>query len=96
MAKIINGALSTGFIQPRVAAILTQAENDLAQQPFFGGAQLSLADFLIIYNIEGCYTRGLLADYPNITEWRDRMRAMPSFQAAMQKDDRPSMILPLA
>lgn len=96
LARMISGALGAGFIQPRVTAILKQAEADLAEQPFFGGDKISLADFLIIYNIEGCHARGLLGAYPNIADWRARMHATPSFQAAMQKDDRPSMILPLA
>ena len=93
LAKMITGALTVGFIQPRLTALLKQAESDLASQPFFGGDKLSLADFLIIYNIEGCSSRGLLTDYPNLQDWLTRMHAMPSFQAATKKDDRPSMIL---
>jgi glutathione S-transferase len=53
-----------------------------------------LADILIVYNIEGAASRGLLEAYPNLQEWLTRMRARPAFQAATKLDDRPSMILP--
>lgn len=96
LAKLITGALTTGFIEPRMTALLRQADADLAEKPFIGGARLSLADFLIIYNFEGCAARGMLEAYSNITAWLARMHDMPSFQSATQKDDRPSMILPLA
>ena len=96
LAKLITGALTSGFIEPRMAALLRQAEADLAEKPFIGGDKLSLADFLIIYNFEGCAAREMLGKYPNITAWLERMHDMASFKRATQKDDRPSMILPLA
>lgn len=95
LAKMITGALTTGFIRPRLGALLRQADADLADKPFFAGDSLSLADFLIVYNIEGCQARGLLDEYPNIRAWLERMHAMPSFAGATAKDDRPSMILPM-
>ena len=96
LAKMITGALVNGFIMPRLTALLKQAEADLATQPFFGGDKLSLADFLIVYNIEGCQSRDMLGDYPKLLDWLARMHAMPSFQSATKLDDRPSMILPAA
>ena len=96
LAKMITGALTTGFIRPRLTALLKKAEADLAAQPFFGGDKISLADFLIGYNIEGCQARGLLDDYPKVQDWLKRIHAMPSFKAATKKDDRPSMILPMS
>ena len=94
LAKMITGGLTKGFIEPRLFALLKQGEADLAEQPYFGGDALSLADILIVYNIEGAASRGLLDAYPNLQEWLTRMRARPAFQAATKLDDRPSMILP--
>ena len=94
LAKMITGGLTKGFIEPRLFALLNQGEADLAEQPYFGGEALSLADILIVYNIEGAASRGLLDAYPNLQEWLTRMRARPAFQAATKLDDRPSMILP--
>lgn len=94
LAKMITGGLTKGFIEPRLFALLKQGEADLAEQPYFGGEALSLADILIVYNIEGAASRGLLDAYPNLKEWLTRMRARPAFQAATKLDDRPSMILP--
>tara|TARA_B110000971_G_scaffold210821_2_gene238436 strand:- start:1069 stop:1755 length:687 start_codon:yes stop_codon:yes gene_type:complete len=94
MAKMITGALTKGFIQPRLFALLDQAEADLSKKKYFGGSALSLADILIVYNIEGADSRGLLGAYPNLQDWLARMKARPAFQAATKLDDRPSMILP--
>ena len=95
LAKMITGALTKGFIEPRLFALLKQAEADLAKQPYFGGEALSLADILIVYNIEGAQARGLLGAYPKLQDWLARMKARPAFQAATKLDDRPSMILPI-
>ena len=96
LAKMITGALTQGFIRPRLAALLDKAEADLATQPYFGGDKLSLADFLIVYNIEGCQSRDMLSAHPNLRDWLQRMHAMPSFKSATEKDGRPSMILPVS
>ncbi len=95
VVKMIAKNLSAGFVQPRRDAVLKKGEADLATQPYFGGDALSLADILIVYNIEGAATRGQLGDYPNLADWLMRMKARPAFVAATEKDDRPGMILSL-
>ena len=93
--KMIHGALQAGFLGPRMTALIDKAEADLAEKPFFGGDRLSLADILVLYNIEGCAARGLLTGHPNLRQWLQQMHALPSFKTATEKDDRPSMILPM-
>jgi len=92
----IEAALTQGFVLPRLNALLDKAEADLADAPFFGGDNLSIADILISYNMIGCEERGFINDaHPKCKDWIARIKAMPSFQAATAKDDRPSMILPM-
>ena len=58
-------------------------------------SSLSAADFLIAYNmIVGAECDMITeADYPRCMEWVTRMKALPSFARATEKDGRESMAL---
>lgn len=83
-----------GFVTPRMDALLAQAERDLADAPWFGGDDLTAADIVLSYPMESAQARGFItASHPNCAAWLERMRARPSFQTAMAKDGRDSMVL---
>jgi glutathione S-transferase len=93
--KLYTQGLDDLFIQPRMKRILGMAEKDLSTAPWFGGQQLSAADFLIAYNMIVGAERDMIteADYPRCMEWVARMKALPSFARATKKDGRESMAL---
>ena len=93
--KLYITGLEAVFIQPRLNRILARAEADLATAPWFGGQTLSAADFLIAFNMIVGAERGMIneIDHPLCMEWVARMRALPSFAKATEKDGRPSMAL---
>ena len=93
--KLYTKGLDELFIQPRLSRILAMAEKDLGTAPWFGGRQLSAADFLIAYNMIFGAERDMFtgADYPRCMEWITRMKALPSFARATEKDGRESMAL---
>ena len=93
--KLYTQGLDDLFIQPRMKRILGMAEKDLSTAPWFGGQQLSAADFLIAYNIIVGAERDMIteADHPRCMEWVTRMKALPSFARATEKDGRESMAL---
>ena len=93
--KLYVAGLEALFIQPRLDRILAAAEADLATAPWFGGQTLSAADFLIAFNMIVGAERGMIneSDHPHCMAWVARMRALPSFAAATEKDGRPSMAL---
>ena len=95
LVKLYTKGLDELFIQPRMTRILAMAERDLATAPWFGGQQLSAADFLIAYNMIVGAERDMIteADYPRCMEWVARMKALPSFARATEKDGRESMAL---
>lgn len=95
MVKMIRLGADKGFIQPRLSALLTQAETDLNATEFFAGNELTLADILMSYPIEALYQRSHLGDYPNCNAWMERMHERDAFKIAKQKDGRDSAILPL-
>jgi len=90
----ING-LDDLFIQPRLSRILEMAEKDLTTAPWFGGQHVSAADFLIAYNMIVGAERDMIteAEHPRCMEWVARMKALPSFARATEKDGRDSMAL---
>ena len=93
--KLYTKGLDELFIQPRMTRILAMAEKDLATAPWFGGQHLSAADFLIAYNMIVGAERDMIteADHPRCMEWVARMKALPSFARATEKDGRESMAL---
>ncbi len=95
MIKMISAGANQGFINPRLKALLSQAESDLATRDFFAGDHVTLADILMSYPMEGLYQRGALEDLPNCTAWVERIQARDAFKIATEKDGRESSILPL-
>ena len=93
--KLYTKGLDELFIRPRMTRILAIAEKDLATAPWFGGENLSAADFLIAYNMIVGAERDMIteADHPRCMEWVARMKALPSFARATEKDGRESMAL---
>jgi glutathione S-transferase len=95
LVKLYAKGLDELFIQPRLNRILAMAEKDLATAPWFGGQHLSAADFLIAYNMIVGAERDIItdADHPRCMEWVGRMKALPSFARATERDGRESMAL---
>ena len=91
--KLYVEGLNSLFIQPRLTRLLDKAEADLSTAPWFGGQKLSAADFLIAYNLIVGAERGMIdsVHHPNCMAWIERMKALPSFATATEKDGRPSM-----
>lgn len=83
------------FIRPRLNQMLLLAEQELSCAPWFGGEALSAADFLIAFNLIAGAERGVVNSnqHPNCMAWIARMKALPSFTRATEKDGRPSMAL---
>lgn len=96
VARTISNQTINGFIRPRMNALLKQAEIDLADTPWFGGNELTAADILLSYPMEGANGRGYITDsHVNCRAWLERVHARPGFQSAREKDGRPSIMLSL-
>lgn len=93
--KLYVKGLNDLFIEPRLNRLLELAERDLAEAPWFGGQNLSAADFLISFNLIVGAERDMItaAKYPRCMEWVGKMKALPSFASATEKDGRDSMAL---
>ncbi len=87
--KIYISALNNFFIGPKLDRLLEKAETDLVEAPWFGGKNVTAADFLISYNLIVGAECGLVnKNHPRCLEWIARMKALPSFKEAQRKDGR--------
>ncbi|MBL8909017.1 MAG: glutathione S-transferase domain-containing protein, partial [Rhizobiales bacterium] len=71
---------------PRAKTLLSALSALVADQPYLTGPAPSLADFHFApqfgYFVETREARDLLAEYPNLAAWWDRITALPAWQAA--------------
>lgn len=96
LIKMVLGKASDMMIEPRLKALLEKAEADLTSTGWFAGETLSAADMMMSYPIESAGAKGLLAGkYPNCEAWVERIKQVPSYQAAKQKDGKPSAVFTL-
>ena len=96
LIKMILGRATSAMVKPRVKLLLDKAEADLAKTGWFAGDCLTAADMMLSYPIESAHTKGLLqGKYPNCEAWVERIKQVPSYQAAKEKDGRPSAIFQL-
>ena len=90
--KMISSGVNDGFVNPRLSAILKQAEQDLAGQSYFAGDDPTLADILLSYPMDAMGERGELVNYPHCQNWLARIKARDAYKKAVEKDGRDSVI----
>ena len=96
LIKAVLGKASAAIVKPRVKLLLDKAEADLAATGWFAGESMTAADMMLSYPIESAHTQGLLkGKYPNCEAWVERIKQVPSYQSAKEKDGRPSAIFQL-
>lgn len=61
-------------------------ESELGSRDWFAGEEFSAADVMMSFPLEASRHRaGLDADYPNITDWLERIHARPAYAAALKR-----------
>lgn len=93
-------ARATGGKAPRGAETdgqraMRYADDFLAQHPYFGGAQFTAADIMMVFPISYAIRMNVAdpAKYPHIAVWQQKVEARPAFQrmlAAARPDGRVS------
>ncbi|WP_430417416.1 glutathione S-transferase family protein [Parasphingorhabdus sp.] len=93
---IIRAALGQAnqmLVQPRMKTILDRLEHDLAEHKWLAGDDLTAADITMSYCMASAKQKGFIdASRPNSLRWIDQMEATPSYQSAMAKDGRETMV----
>ena len=96
LIKMVLGMASSAMVEPRVKLLLDKAEADLDASDWFAGDSITAADMMLSYPIESANNQGLLKDkYPNCEAWVKRIKQVPSYQSAKEKDGKTSAIFQL-
>lgn len=94
VVKGIANQVSRSFIDPNLTRLLAFMEGELAQGPWFAGAEFSAADVQMSYPIEAAAERaGLGAAHPRLLDWLQRIHARPAYQRAL-KSGGPYSVIP--
>lgn len=72
-------------IQSEIANHLGYMEQALGDKPYFLGDALSGADVQLSFVVEAAKARGLLASYPRLTAFADRIHARPAYARALER-----------
>jgi glutathione S-transferase len=85
VAKGIADQVSKAFITPNLTRLLAFMESELADRPWFAGAEFTAADVQMSYPLEAAAARGGLgAEHPGLLDWLTRIHARPAYQRALQ------------
>lgn len=72
-------------LQPMIDIHLDYVESELAQRPWFAGAEITAADIMMSFPLEAAVSRaGLDATRPHTTAWLAKIHARPAYQAALK------------
>ena len=82
---VIEATATVAAAVPQGRLVMRELSGLLADQPFFGGSALSLADIAVAPQLDFLSMTPewdtLMADSPTLMRWLDAMRARPSMQA---------------
>lgn len=89
----VLGQANKLLVQPRMKTIMDRLEHDLAQHKWLAGDNLTAADITMSYCMASAKQRGFINDsHPGCLRWLEQMEAAPSYQSAMAKDGRETMV----
>ncbi len=86
ITNMIVAKVSGDFIDPNLTRHIQFIGDHLEKHSWFAGDEISIADFQMIYAIEGILSRA--KDFtlsPKLAEWAAKCKARPAFQRALDK-----------
>ncbi|GAP34988.1 glutathione S-transferase [Piscinibacter sakaiensis] len=84
--KGLVGKVNAAFIQPQLTTHLDFLEGELAQRPWFAGADFSAADIQMSFPLEAARQRaGLDATRPRLMDFLERIHARPAYRRALER-----------
>ena len=81
----VFGKVALKRIQPMIDVHLDYIESELAQRPWFAGAEMTAADIMMSFPLEAARNRaGLDASRPATVAWLKTIHARPAYQRALE------------
>ncbi len=86
IARGISAQVLKSFVMPNIERQLDFMESELAQRPWFAGAEFSAADIQMSFPLEASAQRaGLDARRPKLHDWLRRIHARPAYKKALER-----------
>ena len=85
IARKIADNVSARFIDPNLTRHLTFLGDHLANNEWFAGPEISAADILMSFPLEGAVARARDAVSPRLTEFVNKLKARPAYKRAIEK-----------
>lgn len=86
VAKGIVAKVRGGYLDPNVERNLAYLEETLSRTTWFCGDRMTAADIQMSFAVEAAEVRTDLRDgYPQLAGFLERIRALPAYQAALEK-----------
>jgi glutathione S-transferase len=86
IARGIAAQVLKSFVMPNIQRQLDFMESELAQRPWFAGADFSAADIQMSFPLEAAAQRaGLDASRPKLHDWLQRIHARPAYRSALER-----------
>ncbi len=86
VAHMIANKVLESYVDPNVQRNMKHWEEALSETGWFAGDELSGADIMMSFPLEAAAVRaGLGRTYPNISDFLDRIHALPAYQRALAK-----------
>lgn len=85
IAKKLTGAVRAGYLNHTVAALFGYLNDELGNAPWLVGDNLTAADIMMSFPMEGLAARGDLSAYPNIAACVDRIQSREAYKRAIEK-----------
>lgn len=95
VARGLVDGLDKAFFGPRLSALFNEIETQLGRTKWFAGDDLTAADIVMGYSMELAGARSGMDEtrFPNAHRFLKQMRDMPSYQRAMEKDGKGTVLL---
>ncbi|MEJ5072765.1 glutathione S-transferase [Enterobacter ludwigii] len=85
VGKLLGQGVQKGYLNKQLATHAAFIEAHLAQNTWFAGEQLSMADIQMSYPAMALLARGEQGTMPNLTAWTKRVENRPAWQRAIQQ-----------
>ena len=86
IANNIADRVLNSYVNPNIAAQLDFMEKEIQKTGWFAGLEMTAADIMMIFPLEGVNARmGLKDQYPNLHKYVERIHALPAYQRALER-----------
>jgi len=85
LTRAVAAEVGRSYIDPSIQADLAYMERELGTSTWFAGDELTGADILMSFPVEGAASRIDLGPFPKVRAFLDRVHARPAYQRALER-----------